>query len=275
MVEVAAVVNSNKVFRDWQLVVCLFAVFGIGLSACRKVDSQISKPPYHPRDWAWTNEEWTGAETPYLTIAQEIEKAVALGENLDNLAAYYKKAAEKNPDDPQAQYAWGYAAVLARRPLEPFGDGNDPQKISGALAKPKSPQTYQYARMRYIVLLQWGTWLQLKDLGTRLLKKNSQDYLVKVNQVRLLALSSKEERQTALRYAQELVKKNPKRASALGALGDVYGEMCMRDNDIVAGDKAIQALRRRIELLPANHPGVEMAEYTIGLIKKHQAKIRQ
>ena len=221
---------------------------------------------YFPREWTWTKEEWGKSDKPYLKIIQSIDRAVARKQNLDALSLEYAKIAAANPADPQAQFAWGYSAVLARKPGTYVGR-QVPNAISQALATAPSPKSYQYARMRYQVLMTWGTWVQLKDLGKRLVERNDGDLLVKRHLTRLLALGTPTERQQAIVYAKQVVAGYPNYPFSHGGLGDVYRGIFYKERNVDAGYKAIDAYKHALNLNP-NPEVKDDLQYLIGIINK-------
>jgi len=174
---------------------------------------------FFPRDWKWVKEAWTGSDAPYVNIRRSIDVELAKNSQPKRLRERYQITAAANPFDPQAQYAWAYAAVMTREVGYYFGH-RYLSDVSAALAQPRSPKTYEYARLRFIILMRHGTWLQMKPLALRLLQRNPQDYNVKVHLVPLMAIrGSVSDQQKALVLAKQLVDFQPRRASAWGALG--------------------------------------------------------
>ncbi|HEX8234503.1 MAG TPA: hypothetical protein VF600_00955 [Abditibacteriaceae bacterium] len=224
-------------------------------------------------DWGWTKHSWTGDESPYVRIGRSIDVAISKGQSSDALVKKLRASALAKPTDPKAQYAWGYAALVAR-PAGYAISRNEVQGIALALARPAFPRTYQYARLRFVSTMQWRPYMQLKGLGQRLLGRKSNDYNVKYYLTKLLSIGSAAERQQALTYAQQLVREQPNRASAYWSLGGVYVDILWDSNNLSAGDKAIAAYRRYIQL-SQDSQSRRSAERLITLIQREQAKLRK
>lgn len=250
-----------------------FATFLLTLPICcapslaQQASAKFRAPSYIPRSWEWAQERWTGEDAPYVRIRINIDGAIARGQGLEALARQYARVAAEKPRDPQAQFAWGYAAVLAGKPGRNVKAGV-PRAVSEALARTQSPRTYHYARMRFVLLMTWGTWLQMKPLSQRLLTKNPNDYNVKMHAVRLLAAGTKVEQKQAVLYAQQLVRANPKRASAHSALGDAHRERWVKTGDAQAARDALQAYRRSLALRPNGDSKREDLKFLIEMLER-------
>ncbi|HEX8234504.1 MAG TPA: hypothetical protein VF600_00960 [Abditibacteriaceae bacterium] len=226
----------------------------------------------HPPGWEWTNEKWMGNDRPYRDLRRSIEQAVKRTNQRDVavLVEKYRKRAVAHPVDPKAQFAWGYATLEGRR--KGYTINRDvARRVSLALTDATSPKTYQYARLRFLMTMHWGTYPQLKSLGQRLLLREPRDNEVKYYVVRLLSSGSGKEKQQAMNYAQELVRLQPKWSGSYSALGEVYREIFFTNKDLAAGDKAIAAFRKSIQLMPpdSNH---ENTDYLIKIIRKWQVR---
>ncbi len=255
------------------LVVFFWLIVHINSAIAQTTQTLVADSTYFPREWEWTEEEWTGSDASYLRIRQVVDNVVARKQDINALTRRYAKIAASKPSDPEAQFAWGYAAVLARKPGTYVGR-KLPNAISKALAAVHSPHSYQYARVRYLMLLTWGTWSQLKNSGKRLLAKNPNDWPVKRHLIRLLASGTIAERQQALVYANQVVTKYPDLAFSYGNMGDVYRRIFYDENKIDAGYKAITAYEKSLTL-DSNPEGKEDAKYLIAIIQKRIKKLQR
>lgn len=205
-------------------------------------------------NWEWTQEAWTGSDAPYVAIRHNVDRTLA---PLDRPAAIeligrYRAQASLNGQDPRLQFKWAYAVVAAsKKGYRP--STNDAADCTYALEKAVSPRSYEYARIRFLTAMQWGTYSALKSLGYRLIKRNPTDLHVQYNFSRILANGTAKERQQALSYAQSFVRRYPQWAGSYILIGEVYQEMFYRTRNISMGDKAIAAYLKSIQLAGANY----------------------
>lgn len=203
--------------------------------------------------WKWTTEQWTGSDVPFAKIRQEVKEVRTKG-NLNK--AYLKKleeAANQRSDDAETQFRWGYAMLEA-----PYaginlksGPYSDYYSVVRALGRPKSPHSYLYARLRFVLMSLEYEYAPLKNLGIRLLNRNPEDTPVKTYLISYLSdLGDVEERKLALKYAQQLVSKYPRWAGAYSILGSYYQTSFLRYDEIDAANKSIAAYQKFISLLP-------------------------
>lgn len=217
--------------------------------------SDVSNGPLRPEplSWKWTTEEWTGDDAPFAKIRDEVKEVKDKGK-LDK--AYLRKLEEdanQKPEDAKSQFRWGYAMFEA-----PYaginlhsGPYSDYYSVVRALGRPKSPQSYLYARLRFILMSMEYQYAPLKKLGIRLLERNPEDTPVKSYLIPYLGdLRDTEERKLALKYIQELIAKHPQWAGAYALLGSYYQTSILRYKEIAAADKSIAAYQKYISLLP-------------------------
>ena len=223
---------------------------------------------------AWNAEPWTKSDAPYLKVRDAIDTATGKGTSMEALAKKYKALTLKNPRDRTSIFGWGYAAIAGRK-TGVLSDPQEAKQISLLSLKAIPPDSYQYARLQFIVASKWARWIQLKPLASRLMKRNPDDYFVKYYWITLMSFGSNQEKQIALRNAQALVKKYPQRASVCGLLADVYKEMFFDNRDVAAGDKAVAEYQRYLRLTPPSDVGRENAKYLIKIIGDWTKKLRQ
>jgi hypothetical protein len=240
-----------------------------------KIDSDRLQKMELP-SWKWTKEAWTGDDKPFIAIRNDIDTAVvhAPTGKLSALVHKYEAVALKKPADAKAQFAWGYAAVRARKAGYDFSDRQwgVPLNISFNLAEVPSPRSYQYNRLRFLVALWWREFPQLKGLGFRLLRRNAQDYDVKYYLTRILSSGNDSEQQKAIGYAQDLVRMQPKRPSAYEALGSACWLAFRGTDNRAIADKSIAAYRKYLQLIPANDKSRPQVESLIKVIQEQKAK---
>lgn len=238
-------------------------------------DSTADLPSYE-----WTKEPWTGSDETFVKIRQDTDQIVAntKKEQLDDLVEAYRKQAEGQPDDPHAQFAWGYvtyqALISGYKSHELY---HDLQDISFALDKAKSPQAAEYARLRFFIIIRWQQEsFKLKDLAQRLIKRDPNDYEVNYYAISTLQRrSSIEGRKQALKYAQDAVRLRPERPNAYSALGAVYTDICLYDDDVSACDKALDSYAKLYKMTntPIESRDKLGVDYWIKRVKDHKAEL--
>ena len=219
--------------------------------------------------WSWTLRPWTGDDKPFVQIRQEVKEA--LDKEEDKLALVKKYQAEyADKEDAPSLFRWAYAAWVTEIP------GQDKSQRMRyrieplqALRQVTLPDTYQYARLRFLYEM-WNFKVpQLKYLGARLLKRNPDDFTVKFFFLRFLDPNkSAAERQQAISLANELVKENPTNAGAYTALADVYFSLWFDGGDKKAGKQAVAAYRKYLEVAPKDDYFRPQAQKIIDAIEK-------
>lgn len=242
-----------------------------------------TNPPAPPNDsayWAWLSEPWTGSDKPYIRTRNAIDSALAKGQDPNALLGKYKVLSQSKPRDPQAQFAWGYAAFRASR-AETRNFNESQRKLAGvsnALAVPLSPRSYQYARLRFLTMVEsYILDNRLRKVGERLARRNPKDWDVKHGLIRVLVYTTRletTEKRQALAYAQELLRLDPKRPKGYADLGTIYYASWMASNNKLDADKAVSAYKRYIRLVPPDDDSRQLAERIIKRIQETQAKKR-
>ncbi len=206
----------------------------------------------------WAKEEWTGSDKPFLAATSEIEALIKRGRKRDDLVALYQKAAQKQPQNARAQFA--YAHTLWRS-VE--GREKDVlrrmQLASEALSRPQSPRSYRYTRLRWLVerVGNINGSMQMTGLGKRLIGRQPNDFAVKLALTRDLLGSRIKTDITveALRHAKQLAAQRPKDPNIYALLGDVYSSVSFEKRSVIYADKAIEAFKRYLASSPSgNYP---------------------
>ncbi len=228
-------------------------------------------------NYKWTNETWKGDDRPFIKVRQAIDLSLdkTPKEGLGKLVENYRTSAQSNPLNSLKQFSWGYVAyrtvVSGHRLSDRY---HELQDVSFALDRAKSPLSYEYSRLRFLVILLWRKEApQLRSLGQRLLRRNPSDYSVNYRVSDTLnTRTSATDRKLALSYAQSLVQLRPERASALASLGAAYVKICLYDDNIAAGDKAVAAYRKYFQLQPQS-PVRRDIQHWINEVREHQTKL--
>lgn len=226
--------------------------------------------------WDWATEQWTGNEKPFIKMKREIDEAVSKKGLTRTTLEQYRKEAQEKPRDPAAQFRWGYALLQAPKAGMDFGSRywRAYTPVISALAKAPSPRSYEYAKLRFLLMTLEYQHAPLKNIGERLLRRDPQDVMVKSYLVRYLASSdSPPERKRALTYAQGIVKTNPKWLGGYSALGFVYMQNLFLYGDLSSADKAVNAYQQYLKLIPASQKtNRRLAQMGIANIKSEKAR---
>jgi hypothetical protein len=175
--------------------------------------------------FSWRHETWTGDDRPFRQARQVIDTAIASGQSPMRVAIGYEEQARADKRSALAQFRWGYAL---RKTITPASTPDESQTnglgVFFTLANIASPNTYNYARLRY--LTSYHSSYQTA-LGERLLRQDTQDVSVKGH----LALDyttpgpepyNLEAKKRAIELSTELIKANPRDASYHAVLAEAY-----------------------------------------------------
>jgi hypothetical protein len=237
------------------------------------LDQMLWTRPRHVADWTWVKQPWKGNSKPYVRIAHQINVAFTDKKRIEAVTQRYRAAAEAKPTDPLAVYAWGYAAYVAR-PLGATIAYKDLPKLRRALALPKNPKTYEFSRLRFVIIVRSAPYAELKPLGYALLKREPNDHDVLQGMVNLLAPGSPLEQGQAVGYAQRLVQLHPNLSTSYASLGWAYNLIFAKHKDVAAGDKAVAAYHQAVAL--SDYPqGRRNVQYFIDRIQQMQKQLRR
>ncbi len=174
---------------------------------------------------SWRHETWGGDDGPYQKARREIDAAVAAGTSPMHLARQYEAQADQNPKAPLDQFRWGYALWRTFTPTSTSAEkGTNKPGAFYSLAKIESPNTYNYARLRYLLSYQSG---DLTALGERLIQRDNQDVQVKAH----LALDyttpgskpyTLEVKRRGIQLSEELIQSDPKYPQYHAILAEEY-----------------------------------------------------
>lgn len=246
--------------------------------AWSQVDASRRNPLGENRDlWAWTKEPWMGREGTYRHIRLSTDQAFRKKLSRARLQQYarYERQAQGKPSDAQAQFRWAYAAFNAALRM-PSGSREQQMTfglVSNALARPKSPRAYEYARLRFLVTAAISPDTRLKTVGRRLVSRNPKDYDVKYLLTDILDPGSNPaEKREALSYAQDLFHLDARRSTpgVHAVIGSIYWRSWRRTKTQEDADNAIAAYQRFLQLAPSNHYYRKGAERMISSIQRAQ-----
>ena len=208
----------------------------------------------------------------------EIDKSLQEKENVNRLLNNYKGLAGDSPANPVAQFRWAYLGY--KMALQPGKDSKlDTIGLSAdALARPQSPHSYSYDRLRYLLMHQMGDAdYHLVTIGSRLLKRNPQNQAIMLYIIQDLndsrddvdrsATQIKLDRQKALMLVKQYVTRFPKSPGGYAVLGQVYSQMFLSTNNSADKSRAILALKQYASMIPAGSASFAQTEVFIKRIE--------
>ncbi|HEY0073646.1 MAG TPA: hypothetical protein VGB77_06050 [Abditibacteriaceae bacterium] len=201
-------------------------------------------------EWAWTKEKWTSSDTPYLKVREAIGPLYRAKKLNDKQLKICEKAALQKPKDALALFRWGYYGfcLALLQPDVTIGSGKV-GKASQAFANGPTPRSYEYTRLRYLMLsylLQSGP--NMAELSERLLKRNRNDYFVKYYAVSHHFTGKPKDEALALKLVNELVEAEPQNALVVGLRGYLYQRWWWRYRKMEDARKSIENYQRYLEL---------------------------
>jgi len=240
--------------------------------------------------WDWTTQEWTQNDEPYHHIRTEIDQAIVMGKDPQSLLEQQKEIAKKYPNNPQAQFAWGYAAYTS---LPRWAGSYAKQKqkpAADAVASLPATNCYNYARLRFLLPQDYHTSDQTQlqadarlvdALGQRLLHHDLKDidvkyHLVDVDEV-ILGRNPTDlmVKKRALRYSQELIQAQPEHSNYRTLPASVYVTCWSQTNDPADARAAIASYQDYLHMAPPNEEFRSRAQYLIKVLQKGLAHPQQ
>ena len=228
------------------------------------------------KGFAWRNETWSGDDEPYRQARSKIEASFASGTPLEDIIDEAEKEARENPKSPLAQFRWAYA--VWKMPAPPNNHSSLNKNDLGAffaLAYTVSPNTYNFARLRYLLTYQYQEGKQV-EVGERLLQRDAKDLAVKGH----LALDytcvdpyDPKARSRAVQLSRELIQAGPKDARNHAILAEAYMSSYYRNGhhrqDAVS---TVAALKRYLSLAKPTDAFYEQAKIHITLLEGELSK---
>jgi hypothetical protein len=223
--------------------------------------------------FGWIKEKWTSNDKPYLALRTLIDKEVNARKNrpdrLQVLVKQYENHAKKRPTKAQDQFAWAYSAYQASaNGMLIRGGWGTPRDLSLALSQPKSPQSYQFARLRFLIAGWWRPIQELIPLSERLLQRNPKDYETKFYVVKVLSTGSQTQVRRAVRLAEEMVSERPNKRNSHAALADARWCLFLKTRKKEDGKAAIVAGETYLSMLPKDAPSRAECEDIIRSIRR-------
>ena len=124
--------------------------------------------------------------------------------------------------------------------------------------------TYEFARIHFLIAATNYPSHALKDLGERLLKHNPSDILVEWQMGSILQPSMiPAERQLALNYAHDLIRRSPNNPDYYTNLAGTYYDIWLGTKKASDGEKAAAAYRVYLNMAPKDDPFRKRAQNII------------
>lgn len=201
------------------LSICLLLVFAIVRVA--KTDPRYLPAPI---TWEWTKEDWGGDDKPYLKVRKDIGALYASKKLNDTELVRLKKESFADLNDHLTRFKWAYYAYCYALLQPDISAGSGKLfKVDQAFRFEKSPGSYQYTRLRFLVLSYLNdSGPEMRALGMRMLKRDPKDVPVKYCQVTHLNGGNAAERALGMKYAKELVQTQPKEPAMYALLAFTY-----------------------------------------------------
>ena len=173
---------------------------------------------------AWLHESWTGNNAPYAAIRAQIDRAFDIT-SPKALVTRYAQAAKARPDDPLALFAWGYAVhkAITSSQFPPKDVETTLLAAEVALGEAPFPNTYDAARLRFMLILQGpfgDAYGNLIGTARRLLQTNPDDFPVKMGLIGFLSHSRDPSAQKeGYSLIQTVIKQDPNQPQGYDLLG--------------------------------------------------------
>lgn len=222
------------------------------------------------RAFAWTNEQWTSTDQPFLQIQREVDGLITRKQLTFVVVQKLKASALKQPMSSRAQFRWVYAMMKAPGGINLGRD--ELFEAESALGKAASPRSARYARLRFILAMWQRPNVRLIGVGERLLARYPKDHTIKYNLAQILGAGNLAQQDKALSYAQQLVASRPKDAANYSVLADIY---LMRGNarrSLEDFNQAIAVYKKFLQLAPPNDPSREGTKKMIEILERDKAK---
>jgi len=223
----------------------------------------------------WQNEKWSGNEVLYESVRQGVDTSRV---SYQVLELTYQVQAEREPHSAIAQFRWAYALWRSIASKQPSSKRTSTlSALFYALAKANSPDTYNYARLRYLMS---PSYRYTCGFGERLLRRDPKDDEVKSRLVGDYAsdvgyIGNPDSKLRALALCHQLLQDDPKRARYYAVLGTVYEASYIHAHNAPDALAAIVADRKYISLVDPQSEYAQMERGTIAEIQTDLAKDKQ
>lgn len=233
--------------------------------------------------WDWTSQAWTGSDTSYQQIKAQIDRAVTVGNDPQRLLKRQAEVARQHPNNPQAQFAWGYAVFVSMPQWGGDYEHNKAQAApSEALAKLPAADSYEYTRLRFLLIpvIPYANAGQsrsdqrhLDSLGQRLLQHDPADYEVRYKLVHVeeavLAWKPFDPavKARALQYAQQLIQAKPAVDAYRSLPAGIYITCWTQTNDPADARAAIASYQDFLRIASPSNEFRPFAKHLISVLQ--------
>lgn len=243
------------------------------------VPRPVSQPDIEVRqNKSWAKLPLNGDDAAYAQIVSHVDQAIRSGVSPQSLRNQYGLQAQRQPNIPQAQFAWAYASWKALPPDFTLSDkASILEGVPEALAHVPYPRAYHFACIRFLVE---ELDPRMQKLGEALLVHNPSDKEVKEHLIgcygTFLLVSKPSDaavpniKQKALSYAQEMLRTDPQKPRYHATIGWIYLMSWAENNNHNDGQNAIKYFQEYLSLAPANDSWRKQAEYFIKMIRDKQ-----
>ena len=207
---------TMKLFHSYFLMIAL----AIPAIAQTPPHYTFTVPPKNVSRFAWTKEKWQGDDKPYKVVRTRIEQALQAGKSPANLIAQYKNAYQQKPADNLRLFAWVCSLVFPR--MRHIQD-TDFEGLQEAFEKSAAPHTYEFMRMRFLSVEQYGGGNDYTTaLGERLYAQNKDDTDVIYYLWANICTNTLVAKEKSLGYARRLIELDPNRGTGYICMADRY-----------------------------------------------------
>jgi len=244
-------------------------------SPLQPVDSNSMEALAAQKSTSWMQESWQGNDQPYAEVRNQLDQTIANSQNLDSLWQEYRDEALQNSHDPVAQFRWGYAAIKSITSFTPYPYADTIRgNVLIALLGVTSPNTYNYARLRYLAS---PNDPKLVGIGERLLKYSPDDDVqlhLSEDYASILGLHYNfKSKSRAIDLTESLIKNHPQIAKYNATLGSIYliSWYCDHKRNPADAKIAIAEYQKYLLLASANEPFRQDAQIRIRDLQKDLA----
>jgi len=197
----------------------------------------------------WTVEPWTADERPFKSTRAAIDAAFRSGPASKVMKMYGARPADgKDGLTPTVQFRRAYTVYRAAA-LGDVAAGRQLPQVAYDLDHVRSPRSYEFARIRFLIMAHLFPAPQLRQVGERLVRREPKDYDAKYYLVQVLAPGlSPSDRREALGYCQDLLRLGPRRPSSYAILGFTHFRIWLVGKQRSEGDACVAAYRKYLEL---------------------------
>jgi len=202
--------------------------------------------------WAWAAMTWNDNNVRYAEMRQQIEQELDAGQNPQIVIDEYKRNSSSDPKNPLYAFAYCYASWFAStNRIAPLPYGPD---VLDRLCSVNFPNTFDFARLRFLIQLKIHYSSQLIAVGARLTKLDPQDKHVLANYIDALWYSRTDENTSlALKYLQSMIDSYPNDPVPYAQRGFVYCDLYSRFKIPSYRQLALADLQRYMTVAPQKY----------------------